>query len=221
MVGSIDEEGTAAWWRERRDKCDPRVETVLGEKLECTRDRGERLRVCKPRMCDLPGQKCKKLPQRGVAYWDSADLFDGGMPVYLTSSGYQYTTAPISATCEATPHISEIEPSIGIADGGTAVTVRGTGFGEPMRCRFGHLETLAYNVTAHSVQSSPDRPAPDGCSPPLPSHTHTRTPLTVRASPPFGRRSALARLSAVSSTSTSHASRLRRRCVCRCRSRCR
>lgn len=217
-MGSIDEEGTAAWWRERRDKCDPRVETVLGEKLECTRDRGERLRVCKPRMCDLPGQKCKKLPQRGVAYWDSADLFDGGMPVYLTSSGYQYTTAPISATCEATPHISEIEPSIGIADGGTAVTVRGTGFGEPMRCRFGHLETLAYNVTAHSVQSPPDRWLLP--SPPLP-HAHTRTPLTVRASPPFGRRSALARLSAVSSTSTSHASRSRRRCVCRCRSRCR
>ena len=149
MLGSIDEEGSAAWWRERRDKCDPRVETVLGERLECTRDRGERLRVCRPRMCDLPGQKCKKLPQRGVAYWDSADLFEGGMPVYLTSSGYRYTTAPVSAACEATPHVSEIEPSIGVADGGTAVTVRGTGFGEPMRCRFGHLETLAYNVTAH------------------------------------------------------------------------
>eukprot|EP00964_Phaeocystis_antarctica_P088090 scaffold56015_cov40-Phaeocystis_antarctica.AAC.1 len=156
MVGSIDEEGTAAWWRERRDKCDPRVATVLGERRECTRDRGERLRVCRPRMCDLPGQKCKKLPQRGVAYWDSADLFEGGMPLYLTSSGYQYSTAPVSASCEATPHISEIEPSIGVADGGTAVTVRGTGFGEPMRCRFGHLETRAYNVTAHSVQRPPD-----------------------------------------------------------------
>ena len=175
MVGSIDVEGTAAWWRERRDKCDPRVETVLGEKLECTRDQGERLQVCKPRLCDLPGQKCKKLPQRGVAYWDSADVFDGGIPVYLTSSGYQYSTTPVSTTCEATPHVSEIEPAIGIAEGGTAVTVRGTGFGEPVRCRFGHLETQGYNVTAHSVQCPPDRPAPDGCSPP--------TPLTARASP--------------------------------------
>ena len=104
-------------------------------------------------MCDLPGQQCKKLPQRGVAYWDSADLFEGGMPVYLTSSGYQYSTAPVSTKCGATPHISKIEPAIGVAEGGTAVTVHGTGFGEPMRCRFGHLETQAYNITAHSVSS--------------------------------------------------------------------
>ena len=269
LLGDIDHKGSEAWWREREDKCDPHVEIILGKTLTCTRDRGERERFCKPRLCEkLPGEQCKTLPQRGVAYWHSDDLFDGGVPVYLTAAGtfqrstgpshlgcffdrngfewkdmpgtvlhelgtdnsaqacnvrcqgyaffalktndrclcgdadpttfgarpkshcghrcaaggpavcpkgsgalsdpiglngdafspYHYLlsvhtpglTAAFSTTCAArSPRVSSIEPSIGLVEGGTAVTVLGTGFGSPMRCRFGHLESFATNVTAH------------------------------------------------------------------------
>ena len=164
-----------SWWAEREDLCDERVETQLGKALTCTRNaKGERIRGCSAPLCSLAADKCerdadgapnaacaegfacKKLPQRRVAAWDLADFFDGGVPVHMSRHGPTRQSAPRAATpdggaCSATLRVSKIDPSSGGFGGGTRVTVYGTGFGAPARCRFGRLEVAAVEVAAHTL----------------------------------------------------------------------
>ena len=164
-----------SWWAEREDLCDERVETQLGKALTCTRNaKGERIRGCSAPLCSLAADKCerdadgapnaacaegfacKKLPQRRVAAWDPADFFDGGVPVHMSRHGPTRQSAARAATpdggaCSATLRVSKIDPSSGGFGGGTRVTVYGTGFGAPARCRFGRLEVAAVEVAAHTL----------------------------------------------------------------------
>ena len=118
----------------RRFACrpDPRTRAAAGTLDSCTE-----------------GLSCKKLPQLRVAAWDSADFFDGGQPIMVTRDGLVRSNLAPLQQCHATPVISNINPALGDVAGGTLVTVHGTGFGSPARCRFGLLETMAENVTSH------------------------------------------------------------------------
>ena len=48
-------------------------------------------------------------------------------------------------------HISRINPALGEIHGGTTISVHGTGFDDPARCRFGWVEVPAENITAQLV----------------------------------------------------------------------
>ena len=186
LHGRIDEVGSAAWWREQEDHCNPLVETQLGKPLQCTRFEGlgdvdpaghvstmERIRGCKPLACTwtprckrddrsralkatldecTDGFACKQLPQRAVVFWDVADFFDGGTAFYNSRDGLAKANASTLGECTEAPRISSIDPAAGQLDGGTLVTIFGTGFGSPARCRFGWLETIADNVTANEIK---------------------------------------------------------------------
>ena len=98
------------------------------------------------------GFECKRLPELRVAAWDSNDFFDNyGHPLVMTRDGFIISRGSSLDQCHATPRISRIDPALGVVHGGTIITVHGTGFGHPARCRFGWLETSAENITAHSV----------------------------------------------------------------------
>ena len=97
------------------------------------------------------GLECKSLPELRATPWDSAEFFDSaGAPIVSTRDGLAVSTVSSLGYCsEGTPRISHVNPASGVVQGGTLVTVYGTGFGQPARCRFGWLETAAENVTAH------------------------------------------------------------------------
>ena len=94
------------------------------------------------------------LTELRVVAWDSAHFFaDGGAaPIVVTRDGLVASLVPAVAHCGAALRISRIDPALGVMQGGTMVTVYGTGFGEPARCRFGWLETAAENITAHLMR---------------------------------------------------------------------
>lgn len=95
------------------------------------------------------GLECKKLPHLGVAAWDSDDFFRGGVPLEITRDGRRLSPVRVMSACRASAYVSRIDPALGVVTGGTMVTIYGTGFGHPARCRFGWIETAAVNVTAH------------------------------------------------------------------------
>lgn len=184
LHGTIDQVGSAAWWREQEDHCNPLVETILGKTLHCTRFEGsgdlpaaghvstmERIRGCPQLLCQRTptcdpdlltraiagdtctnGYECKELPQLRVRPWDSRDFYEKrGVAVVVTRRGLVMSRVAQEAQCNAAPHVSRIDPVLARYDRGTALTVFGTGFGEPARCRFGWRETSAINVTAHQI----------------------------------------------------------------------
>ena len=185
LHGQIETEGSAGWWREQQDHCNPLIETLLGKKLVCTRFAGkgdlnpakhvstmERIRGCPRLACErkfacrqdpktraaagtldscTEALQCKKLPELRVIAWDSTDFFENGTPVETTRDGLVLSLVARASDCHASAHISRIDPGMGFVYGGSAVTVYGTGFGAPARCRFGWLESFAYNITAHRM----------------------------------------------------------------------
>ena len=164
LHGRIDEQGSPGWWREQEDHCNPMVETILGRTLHCTRFAGigdldptghittmERIRGCPELACQKHEGECKRLAQLRVAAWDTLDFFDGGVPVEITRRGREPARIQAIANCHAAPNISRINPSLANVEGGSAITVFGTGFGQPARCRFGWRETPAINVTSHQM----------------------------------------------------------------------
>ena len=183
LHGRIDEQGTAAYWRDQQEHCNPLVQTQLGRTLKCTRFAGkgdlnaanhtstmERIQGCPRLACTRrfrcradvqtraaagtldtcsEGLECKRLPQIRVDAWDPAGFFDGGQPVLVTRDGLVRSDMSPLQRCHADPYISNINPALADAAGGTLVTIHGTGFGSPARCRFGWLETSAENVTSN------------------------------------------------------------------------
>ena len=74
--------------------------------------------------------QCKALPELRVIPWDSADFFEqNGYPIVATRDGLVVSRLTHLHECQsAEPRISRIDPALGILQGGTAVTVYGTGF---------------------------------------------------------------------------------------------
>ena len=97
------------------------------------------------------GLVCKQLPKLRVVAWDSDHFFNGGMPVETSRDGRKASNISQVRECHATPYVSRIDPALGTIQGGSFVTVYGSGFGHPARCRFGWLETEARDVTAHRM----------------------------------------------------------------------
>ena len=186
LHGRIEESGTASYWREQADHCNPLYETQLGRPLVCTRFAGrgdlnpsrhvstmERIRGCPQLACKrrfpcrrdrrtrattgtldscTDGLACKKLPQLHSESWDPSDFFVGGRPLEITRDGPQICALRDSTRCDASPvHISRINPALGEIHGGTTISVHGTGFDDPARCRFGWVEVPAENITAQLV----------------------------------------------------------------------
>ena len=122
---------TCGW----RPQCrsDPRSRALVGTLDECT-----------------PGFACKLLLNRKAVFWDPADFFDAGVPLDQHGLAIEHDTQA-TRHCLEVPRISSIDPASGVLDGGTLVTIHGTGFGAPARCRFGWLDTVAHNVTAHQI----------------------------------------------------------------------
>ena len=64
---------------------------------------------------------------------------EGGAAVEVSLNGQQYTTSGVIFSYYALVNVSHLVPSAGPRQGGTAITVFGSGFsaGRDYRCRFG------------------------------------------------------------------------------------
>ena len=89
--------------------------------------------------------------------WDPAALPGSPMdPAALEAIAAQPTEAtealsPLEACAAASPHVSSVRPSAGPQAGGTLLTVRGSGFEAPARCRFATQTVAASRVSAHAL----------------------------------------------------------------------
>ena len=100
--------------------------------------------------------RCRSHALLTATPWEPHEL-EGAAPLYVTRRGTelaqtsQETPTPAHASCHASEHVSRITPSRGPLDGGTSVTVHGTGFGAPARCRFGSVERANLVVSSHEI----------------------------------------------------------------------